>query len=87
MQWNTLFETNSGSLPQQDFTYVEVEPGQGTYTWIDYNENGLQELDDGRLAGCREATQPEFGELGARGGREWRPGSAVDGARPRRHGS
>ncbi|MGF1555645.1 hypothetical protein [Paucihalobacter sp.] len=48
--WNTIFETNSGTLPQQDFTYVEVEPGQGTYTWIDYNENGIQELNEFEVA-------------------------------------
>lgn len=48
--WNTVFETNSGTLPRQDFTYVEVEPGQGAYTWIDYNENGIQELDEFELA-------------------------------------
>ena len=48
--WNTSYETNSGTLPQQDFTYVEVEPGQGTYTWIDYNNNGIQELDEFELA-------------------------------------
>ena len=46
MQWNTVYETNSGTLPQQDFTYVEVEPGQGAYTWIDYNENGIQEIEE-----------------------------------------
>lgn len=50
VQWNTIFETNSGSLPQQDFTYVEVEPGQGTYTWIDYNENNIQELEEFEIA-------------------------------------
>jgi hypothetical protein len=50
VQWNTLFETNSGSLPQQDFTYVEVEPGQGTYTWIDYNTNVIQELEEFEIA-------------------------------------
>jgi hypothetical protein len=50
IQWNTVFETNSGTLPQQDFTYIEVEPGQGTYTWIDYNENGIQELEEFELA-------------------------------------
>lgn len=46
VQWHTVFETNSGTLPQQDFTYVEVEAGQGNYTWIDYNENGIQELEE-----------------------------------------
>ena len=50
LQWNTIFETNSGRLPQQDFTYVEVEAGQGTYTWNDYNENGIQELEEFEIA-------------------------------------
>ncbi len=50
LQSNTVFETNSGYLPQQDFTYVEVEPGQGTYTWIDYNENGIQDLEEFEIA-------------------------------------
>jgi hypothetical protein len=50
VQSNTIFETNSGSLPQQDFTYVQVEPGQGAYTWIDYNGNGIQELNEFEIA-------------------------------------
>ncbi|MEZ4801245.1 MAG: hypothetical protein R2797_00625 [Gelidibacter sp.] len=50
VQWNTIFETNSGSLPQQDFTYVQVDPGQGAYTWIDYNGNGIQELNEFEIA-------------------------------------
>lgn len=47
---NTVFETNSGTLPQQDFTYVQVDPGQGTYTWNDYNGNGIQELNEFEVA-------------------------------------
>ncbi|WP_405293986.1 hypothetical protein [Algibacter sp. Ld11] len=50
VQWNTIFETNSGTLPQQDFTYIEVEAGLGTYTWVDYNSNGIQELDEFEIA-------------------------------------
>ncbi|MCL5126963.1 hypothetical protein [Algibacter sp. L4_22] len=50
IQWNTIFETNSGTLPQQDFTYIEVEAGLGTYTWVDYNANGIQELDEFEIA-------------------------------------
>ncbi len=44
--YNFTYETRSGSLPQQDFSYVAVEPGKGFFTWIDFNENGVQELDE-----------------------------------------
>lgn len=50
LQWNSTFETNSGVLPQQEFTFVEVEPGQGTHVWNDYNENGIQDLEEFEIA-------------------------------------
>ncbi len=50
IQWNTTFETNSGVLPQQEFTFIEVEPGQGTHVWIDYNGNGIQDLEEFEIA-------------------------------------
>ncbi len=50
----TLAETSAGQLPQQGFTFVEVEPGQGTYTWNDYNDNGIQELEEFELANFQD---------------------------------
>jgi hypothetical protein len=46
IRFNTTLESNSGVIAQQDFTYLEVEPGQGFYTWNDYNDNGIQELEE-----------------------------------------
>jgi hypothetical protein len=50
LQSTTVFETNSGSIPQQEFTYLEVPVGQGVYTWNDYNSNGIQELEEFEVA-------------------------------------
>jgi len=47
---NTVYETSSGSLAQQAFTYIQVDNGQGFYTWNDYNDNGIQELNEFEVA-------------------------------------
>lgn len=50
IQTNTTYETLSGSIAQQEFTYLEVNQGQGVYAWNDYNNNGVQELQEFEIA-------------------------------------
>lgn len=47
---NTVFETNSGTQPQQEFTFVAVDEGQGTHTWNDFNGDGIQQLEEFDIA-------------------------------------
>ena len=50
LNFSTVYQTLSGTLPQQDFNYLKTEPGQGYYTWIDYNNNGVKELNEFEIA-------------------------------------
>ena len=45
-----MYQTRSGTMPLQDYTYIETEPGQGFYMWVDYNENGIKELNEFEIA-------------------------------------
>jgi hypothetical protein len=47
---HTIYETSSGNIPRQEYLYIETEPGQGYYTWIDYNNNGIKEFNEFEIA-------------------------------------
>lgn len=49
-QTNILYEIVAGTIAQQEFTFLEVEPTRGVYMWNDYNNNGIQELQEFEIA-------------------------------------
>ncbi len=47
---STLYEIGSGLERKTEFSYIEVAAGQGVFAWTDYNDNGIQELDEFEIA-------------------------------------
>jgi len=47
---STIYETSSGNVARQDYIYIRTEPGLGFYTWIDYNNDGIQNFNEFEIA-------------------------------------
>jgi len=47
---NTYYDAGSGLEQKKIFTYIKVADGQGTHLWIDYNNNGIEELNEFEIA-------------------------------------
>ncbi|PCH65468.1 MAG: hypothetical protein COC01_09665, partial [Bacteroidetes bacterium] len=51
---STFYEIGSGLEVKKDFLFLEVAAGQGVYSWTDYNNNGVKELNEFPIAAFQD---------------------------------
>ncbi len=47
---NTTYELGSGQAPKLEYNYLKVDPGQGSFTWVDRNQDSIPQLNEFEIA-------------------------------------
>ncbi len=57
MRLQLFYELGNGQEAQREFQYIKVTDGQGVYKWTDYNNDGIQQLDEFEVAEYADLAQ------------------------------
>ena len=57
MRLQLFYELGNGQEAQREFQYIKVTDGQGVYKWTDYNNDGVQQLDEFEVAEYADLAQ------------------------------
>ncbi len=57
---NTFYQIGSGLEYKREFSFLNVNDGLGTHVWIDFNDNGIKELNEFEAAGANNAFRANY---------------------------